>query len=604
MSRLFIYIWLIFPFFASAHTFVVNDSIDVIDLDYQVLHFEDKNGKWSIYDYPTMVWEELDKGLDFGPNKHIQWFKFNFQNNDLTDKSRYLFIPYNHIHQIEVWLIVDGQASQLLTKGSMYKYSDKYIKSMGYAFHFKIKAQSQASIVVRIKHLYRPLRANMFLVTKEKLDEIIWQNNSLQWLWRGVFLFALIISLIIYFFVKLKIFLNYFILNLAIGIYLSSQFGDFNYLFNSDPLDITTLLDFIGAFGVSLYFPLFLNTLTPVKKRNPVLWNIIMLIVFFEVFIILLNLFPSVRLGMWQYYSHIYVMLVAGIVIVLQPVLLIRGVILKDKNALPLFVIYSFYVFSVMTSTTLPNLGLLPSSPYIYNSLLMGSMIEILTFLILMGRESLLIYRDRSALKEKQKKYQKELIHNIVKAQEAERNRAGRELHDSIGANLAIIRKELREESKETRKLINDTLSSVRDISHGLVTPAFETDEFIDELKELCYRSSSENLSVHPFFYQWPEFSNNETNHHIYRIVQELLHNAIKHSQANQVHIQFTGDEKYAHVLYEDNGVGFNEKEHSSKGIGLRNIRDRLSLIFGQMQIDSDGKSGGTSILIELALTK
>lgn len=297
-------------------------------------------------------------------------------------------------------------------------------------------------------------------------------------------------------------------------------------------------------------------------------------------------------------------MLVAGIVIILQPVLLIRGVILKDKNALPLFVIYSFYVFSVMTSTTLPNMGLLPSSPYIYNSLLIGSMVEIFTFLILMGRESLIIYEDRSALKEKQKKYQKELIQNIVKAQEAERNRAGRELHDSIGANLAIIRKELREESKETRKLINDTLTAVRDLSHGLVTPAFETDEFIDELKELCHKSSVENLSVHPFFYQWPAFIDNETSHHIYRIVQELLHNAIKHSQASQVHIQFTGDGEYANVLYEDNGVGFNEKEISSKGIGLRNIRDRLNLINGQMQIDSDEKSGGTSILIELVLTK
>ena len=88
----------------------------------------------------------------------------------------------------------------------------------------------------------------------------------------------------------------------------------------------------------------------------------------------------------------------------------------------------------------------------------------------------------------------------------------------------------------------------------------------------------------------------------VYRIIQELINNIIKHSEATQALVQIQQEPSKLTVTVEDNGKGF-AHESTSKGIGLRNIESRLSLLKGKLEIDSEEKTG-TSVYIELELEK
>lgn len=88
----------------------------------------------------------------------------------------------------------------------------------------------------------------------------------------------------------------------------------------------------------------------------------------------------------------------------------------------------------------------------------------------------------------------------------------------------------------------------------------------------------------------------------VYRIVQELMNNIIKHSEATEAIVQLHQDDGKLTITVEDNGKGFSN-EHASDGIGLSNIKSRLSLLKGSFAIDSTA-SNGTSVFIELQLEK
>ena len=203
---------------------------------------------------------------------------------------------------------------------------------------------------------------------------------------------------------------------------------------------------------------------------------------------------------------------------------------------------------------------------------------------------------------EKQKNHQGEIIRAIVESQEKERNKVGRELHDMIGANISVIKQQSDKSNTSLMRIIEKTIESVRNLSHGLVTPLIKDDEFVDEINELCTLSSDIDLKVNSYFHNWTRINDPEKATHLYRIIQELLQNAIKHSSAKEVLLQFiVNKENELTVMYEDNGIGFDyEKNEKTKGVGLLNINNRIKLIDASIIFDSKKNRKGTTIIINL----
>jgi signal transduction histidine kinase len=236
------------------------------------------------------------------------------------------------------------------------------------------------------------------------------------------------------------------------------------------------------------------------------------------------------------------------------------------------------------------------------DTLMYSSMLEIFTFLFIMGRETFKIYIDRATLLEKQKNHQQEIISAIVNSQEQERNKVGAELHDMIGANISVIKQNVDSENTGLNKIIDDTVDTVRKLSHGLMTPKVSGDSFANEIKDLCLLSSNENMKVEYYFHNWEAINDKEISTHLFRIVQELLQNALKHSNASRVHIQFFREKNTIQFTYEDNGVGFDIKNNKENGRGFINIKHRTKLISGALTIESS-PGNGLSIMITLSLS-
>jgi two-component system NarL family sensor kinase len=177
----------------------------------------------------------------------------------------------------------------------------------------------------------------------------------------------------------------------------------------------------------------------------------------------------------------------------------------------------------------------------------------------------------------------------------------------TIRVGLATIGRSLPEPKMmdETKKMLDDTISSVRRISRDLMPSTLEKFGLVHALKELCERF--ENTSRIPVsFAATGEITALDPQRElmIFRIIQELLNNAIKHSQANQISVKLTLANELV-IDVEDDGVGFNVDEQkqdkqSGKGLGLFNIENRARLLNGALWFESET---GSKISLTVPLT-
>jgi PAS domain S-box-containing protein len=199
---------------------------------------------------------------------------------------------------------------------------------------------------------------------------------------------------------------------------------------------------------------------------------------------------------------------------------------------------------------------------------------------------------------------QQEIIaETAIHAQEQERDELGRELHDNINQILASTKLYLEVACKGDTKLVMQALSKgyenvnlaikeIRHLSKHLVPPALE-DRLINILREMTDEiHAATNIR---FIFSATEFDEQRLNDDIklmiYRIVQEQVNNIVKYAKANQVDIYIANDATKISLLIADNGVGFDTMQ-KSKGIGLRNIENRVKFYRGNVEIRSQKGKG------------
>lgn len=211
-----------------------------------------------------------------------------------------------------------------------------------------------------------------------------------------------------------------------------------------------------------------------------------------------------------------------------------------------------------------------------------------------------------TTLKQKQ---ELNLIKAAIEGQDEERKRIAQELHDSIGGNLAGIKLQLSSLSKGEEKYetisgqIDETYQLVRDISHTLIPKKFKQNEFSDLIREYINSISSTGefeVGFHP--HPETEINSIDEKHQmeIYKIIQELMTNTIKHAEAKNVDIHLSLIDKELSLLFEDNGKGFDFNK-VTEGIGSQNMQSRVTESQGEMNIDSV-LGRGTVVSIQIPL--
>ncbi len=606
MRKLLILFFIVlFAFRLSAQSsnveIVVKDHKEAFVLNEYTYLFSTKDKKLGINDVLKNKFNYAPDGLNIGLTDKIHWVKFYLHNPTKQIKEIYIFFPYNDINKIEPYIIHNQNIDSLKPVGTYYSQKNKDFPSRGYPILLKLKP-GKTTLIIKVEHLYLPLRGVSFLLSgKQVLDNTLETQKVLS-MWQGILLFVLIFTFAMYFVLKVKTFLYYSILNVGILLFFFGEVGDYFLFFNRDIYNHIIDIKHLGNVLVIIFLPLFINELADIKSPSPRLWKIVMYGLAIGPVAWAICLIPAVKDTYFLYYTTLYFIIGSGLIFLLMLYFTFVAFRRKHKNALAVFIIYLFYFSAAFINLILPNLGAMHSELLVYNSFIYGSLFEFSAFLVLIGNETLSVFNQRTRLLEKEKTHQAEIIKAIVESQEHERNKVGRELHDMIGANISVIKQQIDKNNKSLISVVERTIDAVRNLSHGLITPLIKDDEFVDEINELCVLFSDIDIQVKSHFHNWDKQIEPEKATHLYRIVQELLQNAVKHSQASQVYIQFIVDnEGKLTLMYEDDGNGFDyDSAYKKDGLGLKNIENRIELINATAFYDTKVNGSGTTIIIEV----
>lgn len=214
--------------------------------------------------------------------------------------------------------------------------------------------------------------------------------------------------------------------------------------------------------------------------------------------------------------------------------------------------------------------------------------------------------------REKEIAHQKTLINAIIETQEKERNRIAQDLHDDISSGLNVVainchmlktpNLDYNEQLKITNTILDLTskvLQSSRRIAHGLLPPVIEKFGLHEGIKELAENINNTG-EVDVIYNNHVNLDNLNINKHlhIFRIIQELINNSLKHSNASTITIEFNQEDDNIKLYFYDNGKGFDVSNSShKKGLGMKNIESRISLLQAKLIVDSK-LNQGTHFLI------
>ncbi|MBX7204004.1 MAG: sensor histidine kinase [Bacteroidia bacterium] len=206
----------------------------------------------------------------------------------------------------------------------------------------------------------------------------------------------------------------------------------------------------------------------------------------------------------------------------------------------------------------------------------------------------------------------------MIEGQEEERKRIATDLHDRLGSMLATVKllfssldskidrmqKENNEQFATAKSLLDEACGEVRRISHNLSSGIVMSFGLVPALEELCHSvDQSKLIKCKLMAYGMDERLDQTIELGVYRMVQELFSNILKHAKAHKVTVQLNHIEGSLNVTVEDDGVGFDvEEKRKSGGMGLHNLEKRAAQLNGIYTVDSrPGK--GTISIIEIPTT-
>lgn len=212
--------------------------------------------------------------------------------------------------------------------------------------------------------------------------------------------------------------------------------------------------------------------------------------------------------------------------------------------------------------------------------------------------------QELSALENQQKL---SISNALIEGEEIERKRIARELHDGLGSMLSGLKMHLNLANREKKEIdtnvngmLDDSIKELRNISQNLMPESLMKLGLEHALKDLCVAHSNLETTIEFQYLIKKSSFPQHSKMMVYRIIQELLNNALKYAKASEILVCCSQNKDVFFITVEDDGIGFDVKEAEKReGMGLRNIKNRIAFVNGKLEIDSiSGK--GTSTYIEL----
>ena len=229
----------------------------------------------------------------------------------------------------------------------------------------------------------------------------------------------------------------------------------------------------------------------------------------------------------------------------------------------------------------------------------------LLSSILILGLMGFVFYRkymQMKTLKLKEEK-EKEVLKSIDLGERKERNRLSKELHDGVASQLTAVKLLIESDagfknSEKALEVVRSVQKELRGIAYSILPVDFKKTTLHQAIKKFCYQISIPELQVH-FFSNAEEVQlEKNTAHSLYRAVQEIIQNAIKHAEATSIHVQLIKKSGILEISIEDNGIGF-EHDLLKRENTLHFLIDRLKFIDAELDIESAPNQGTVFSIIK-----
>jgi signal transduction histidine kinase len=563
--------------------------------------FFEENGAAINYSYLEKIskWNDT-KAIPIAFSKDIKavWFKTTFSNN--SNSVIPIRIITKGIDSLNVlWTNRVGKLTNY-KNGRIIPLSERFAASQYLVVPINLEPNQNTTVYVRIYneayHLSLPF---LMIANPTETNLIVKKGEIIYNTYLGCLLLMMIFSFILYVFYNEKLYLFYFFC-LIWSFAIAFCYNDFTYFI------FDTLPEFVrnkNAFALFLclsnmsYLLLAEQYLKVDKKKASIIIRISRVIMI--LMIILLIVFMGLGEVLYYYRNLFYPLITINAIITYYHLFVS---IRKEYSPSWFFLAATAPIVFISTIDVTSDFSGIPIQTvhdYFYG----GTFIEM--FFLTIG----IVYRfriERSSLE----KARLEAFETETKAQDNERERMGRELHDKIGHDILQIKyffndflsrnNEMVKSNILFEKNVND-LGQVYDnlmkMPHQLTTNSLKNNDLIEEVKCLY-----ENYKLPSFRLSLPDKPLKITPfvaENLFRIITESVHNIQKHAKATEVGIDLSMDEKRLRLRIDDNGIGYDMDNVSRRGTGLKNLKFRAeSELNGKLTIESSPGNGTIILLI------
>lgn len=212
-------------------------------------------------------------------------------------------------------------------------------------------------------------------------------------------------------------------------------------------------------------------------------------------------------------------------------------------------------------------------------------------------------------------KLQRERIFAEIAIQEIERKRIANDLHDSLGPVLSAVKLNINSIEvatpqdqtviDRTGKYLDEIIASMRQISYNLLPNTLERKGLVEAIHEFIAQIKGKHSLDIEFMVLKDCTIAKDKEIHIFRIVQEIVQNTIKHSMAKRLQIGMSEEDGNFLLLTKDDGKGFDvEKEKKNvNGLGLKSLESRSEILKGVLSLESTPHGGGTNYFLKIPIT-
>lgn len=532
--------------------------------------------------------------LNGGVARQYYWVHFTVSNVRGEDVTMVLDIDNSRLNHLELWKVAGDTAGSLGSLGDWWPYHTRVIKDKCFLYNLQSEAGTTTDYLLYVNQVGSTLTLPLNLLTLEEWEQGSYLKLLLDGLVYGILLFVAVLSLFFYFASRYKLYLYYALYIFSGVAWLFSYFGmGYAYLWGQWPAVNLAAAPMMASLNLLLnlqicYVLLGMNTGNPKIAR---VFNGC------KAWLLLLTLLPLINLQRYGYAlnaAYLYVFLIS----MLAAVLLLLGAVLQDafrkSAAARVYLVASLFKGLSIAMLALLELGLFPAMPGMEGWLQVGILLEI----------ALLSY----ALARRYASYKLNSFAKVIEAHEKERTIISREIHDSISnaliglcyamEDLQVAEPGISADGKQRLSKIAAALrllqTEARNISHN-VMPDYIHNHTLTEIVERYMQELQQQYGSqqnHPIAFS---FSANDEAYlfpeavrmNIFRIIQEMMGNTIKHSKATHAELVLDFMKSKLVITAEDNGVGGVNRDVSKKGMGLRNLKARAELLHAEVHVSS-----------------